>query len=257
MKAMLFDFMTFEKFVKWYTELGKLKIFWAKPVEKINLLSKEDSIYLVGIKWIVRGKIKETILAITKMVDEAPKAIDSLKSYGSLTKILMVPEETPINLSLINAKSVLYFWDINARTLEPNKDVRIKTLSKWGENDVGTFGRIHRQSWGFFMPPRIGDHVVLIALLNDSPVGMAYLNIHNFNIDYGIHVIKSNGRRRIGTALLVKLLELAKSMGASNISVVRVFRSVKGFSSDLRATKFYKANNPLIKLSIYRLNDEN
>jgi GNAT superfamily N-acetyltransferase len=256
MKAMLFDFMTFEEFVKWYTELGKLKIFWAKPVENISLLSKEDSLYLVGIKWIVRSKIKEAVLAITEIVDKVPKAIDSLKSYGSLTKILMVPEEAPINLSLINARSVLYFWDINARTLEPNKDVRIKILSKWGENDVETFRRIHKQSWGFFMPPRRGNHVVLIALLNDSPVGMAYLNIHNFNIDYGIHVVKSYWRRRIGTALLVKLLELAKFMGASNISVVRVFRSVKGASSDVRATKFYKANNPFIKLSIYRFNSE-
>jgi len=252
---MLFDFMTFEEFVKWYTELGKLKIFWAKPVENISLLSKEDGLYLVGIKWIVRSRIKEAILAITETVNEAPKAIDSLKSYGPSTKILMVPEETPINLSLINAKSVLYFWDINARTLEPNKDVRIKALPKWGENDVEMFRRVHKQSWGFFMPPRREDHVVLIALLNDSPVGMAYLNIHNFNIDYGIHVIKSQWRRRIGTALLVKSLELAKFMGASKISVVRVFRSVKGASSDVRATKFYKANDPFIKLSIYRLND--
>jgi hypothetical protein len=88
------------------------------------------------------------------------------------------------------------------------------------------------------------------------PVGIAYLNIHNFNIDYGIHVIKP-WRRRIGTALLTKSLELAKFMDASNISVVRVFRSVKGTPpSDTRATKFYKANNPSIKLSIYRLNND-
>jgi len=83
--------------------------------------------------------------------------------------------------------------------------------------------------------------VVLIALLNDSPVGIAYLNNRNFNIDYyGIHVVKSYWRRRIGTALLAKLLELAKFMGASYISVVRVFRSVKGASADMRAVKFYK-----------------
>ena len=97
--------------------------------------------------------------------------------------------------------------------------------------------------------------MVLTALLNDSPVGMAYLNIHNFNIDYGIHVIKPHWRRRIGTALLAKILELAKSMGASKISVVRVFRNIKGTYSDMRAAKFYKANNPSTKMSIYRLND--
>jgi hypothetical protein len=152
MKIMLFEFISFEEFVKWYTELGKLKIFWAKPIENISLLSEGDNLHLVGVKWIVKGRINEAILAITEIVDEVPKAIDSLKSYGSLTKILMVPEETPINLSLINAKSVLYFWNINARTLEPNKDVRMKTFTEWSENDVETFRRIHKQSWGLFIP---------------------------------------------------------------------------------------------------------
>jgi GNAT superfamily N-acetyltransferase len=251
--VMLFDFMTFKEYVKWYTELGKLKIFWAKPVGSISLLSKEDSLYLVSVKWIVRSKIKEAILAIAKTVDEVSKAIDSLKGYGSLTKILMIPEETPINLSLMNARSALYLWDVKRRTLDPNKDVRMKTFYEWSENDVETFRRIHKESWGFFIPPRRGDHMVLVALLNDSPVGMAYLNIHNFNIDYGVHIIKSYRRKRIGTALLAKILELAKSMGASNISVVRVFRNVKGASTDIRATEFYKANNPSIKMSIYRL----
>jgi GNAT superfamily N-acetyltransferase len=255
MKVMLFDLISFEEFVKWYNELGKLKIFWAKPIKNISLLSKEDNLHLVGVKWIVKGGIREAILAITEIVDEAPKAIDSLKSYNSSTKILIVPKETPINLSLINARSVLYFWDINARTLEPNKDVKMKTFTEWSENDVETFRRIQKQSWGFFIPSRRGDHVVLLAFLNDSPVGMAYLNIHNFNIDYGIHVIKPHWRRRIGTALLAKTLELAKSMGASKISVVRIFRNIKGASSDVRATKFYKANNPSTRMSIYRLND--
>lgn len=251
---MLFDFMTFEEFVKWYTELGKLKIFWAKPVENVSLLSKEDGLHLIGIKWIVRSRIEEAVLAIAEMADKVPNAIDSLKAYGSSTEILMVPEETPINLRLMDARSALYFWDVNARTQEPNKDVAVKTLTEWSENDVEAFRRIHRESWGFFIPPRRGDHVVLIALLNDSPVGIAYLNNRNFNIDYGIHVVKSYWRRRMGTALLVKLLELAKFMGASYISVVRVFRSVKGASADMRAAKFYKANNPFTKLSIYRLN---
>jgi GNAT superfamily N-acetyltransferase len=252
---MLLDFMSFEEFVEWYNELGKLKIFWAKPVEDVSLLSRENGLHIIGVKWIIRRRgIKEAILAIVETVDNVPKAIDYLKTYDSLNKILLVPEETPIDLSLVNAKSTLYFYDVNAKTLEPNKDVEVKTLLEWSENDVELFRRIHKQSWGFSIPPRRGDHVVLIALLNDSPVGMAYLNIHNFNIDYGIHVIKPYWRRRIGTTILVKLLDLAKLMGASSISVVRVFRSVKGAPSDIRATMFYKANNPFIKLSIYKLN---
>jgi hypothetical protein len=140
---MLFSFMTFEEFVKWYTELGKLKIFWAKPFESISLLSKEDGLYLVGVKWIIRSRIEEAVLAIAEMADKVPKAIDSLKAYGSSTKILMVPEEAPINLCLMDARTALYLWDVNAMTLEPNKDVAVKTFTEWSENDVETFRRIY------------------------------------------------------------------------------------------------------------------
>ena len=42
-------------------------------------------------------------------------------------------------------------------------------------------------------------------------------------------------------------------MGALRISVVRVFRSVKGTSSDMGAVEFYRANNPCVKMSVYRI----
>jgi hypothetical protein len=102
------------------------------------------------------------------------------------------------------------------------------------------------------VPLRGGDHAILIAFPGGSSVGMAYLNIHNFNIDYGIHVIKPCWRR-IGTVLLAEALRLAGSMGASRVSVVRVFRSIMGTSSDVRAVGFYRANNPLLKASVYRI----
>jgi len=254
---MLFGFISFEDFVKWYAELGKLRIFWAKPVESVSLLSKENNLCFVGVKWIVRGKIRDAVLSIARTQYEVPRIIKSFKDYGDLTKILMVPEESFMNLSLVNARSVLYFWNINTRTLEPNRDVRIKIYSEWSDEEFEIFKRIHKQSWGFFMPPRQGDHRVLVAFLDDSPVGMAYLNVHNLNIDYGIHVIKSYWRKRIGTALLAKLLKLAGSMHAFHISVVRIFRSINGTSSDMRAVKFYRANNPSVKVSVYRLNHGN
>jgi len=51
----------------------------------------------------------------------------------------------------MDARSAPYFWDVNARTLEPNKDVAVKTLTEWSENDVEAFRRIHREL-GFFIP---------------------------------------------------------------------------------------------------------
>jgi hypothetical protein len=119
---MLFEFMSFEEFIKWYSELSKLKIFWAKPSESIELLNKESILYLVSIKWIAKSKIKNAILAITETQDVASKIIKFLKQYGNSVKLLMVPEDTSINLGLINAKSLLYLWNVNAKTLEPNRN---------------------------------------------------------------------------------------------------------------------------------------
>jgi GNAT superfamily N-acetyltransferase len=247
--------MKFEDFARWYVELGRLKIFWAKPVQSISLLSKEDNnLCLVSVKWIVRGGIRSAVLAIAGTQHEVPKIVERLKGYENSAKILMVPEGSCMDLNLVNASSVLYFWDVvGAKTLEPNRDVEVKICRKWNESDLEKFKSIHKQSWGFFVPPRGGDHAILIASLGGSPVGMAYLNIRNFNIDYGIHVIKPWWRRRIGTTLLVKALRLAGSMGASWVSVVRVFRSIRGTSSDARAVGFYRANNPFLKMSVYRI----
>jgi GNAT superfamily N-acetyltransferase len=245
--------MSFEGFAKWYAELCKLKVFWAKPMQRISLLSKEDNLCLVGVKWIVRGRIRDAVLAIAGTQHEASKMVERLKGYGASAKILMVPEGSYMDLSLVDARSVLYFWDVGAKTLEPSGDVEIKVCREWSESDLEKFKSIHKQSWGFFVPPRGGDHAILIASLGCSPVGMAYLNIRNFNIDYGIHVIKPCWRRRIGTALLAEALRLAGSMGASRVSVVRVFRSIRGTSSDARAVGFYRANNPFLKASVYRI----
>ncbi|RSN70745.1 GNAT family N-acetyltransferase [Candidatus Korarchaeum cryptofilum] len=241
---MLFEFMDFGDFAGWYAELGKLKIFWAKPVKSISLLSEEKKI--IGVRWIIRGKIRDAVL-FSEM-----RGIN-LEDYRGSTKILIVPETSPVDLSLVDARSVLYFWDVNSRILEPNEDVEIKAYSEWGEGEMEKFKGIHKLSWGFFVQPRQQDHLILLAFLESSPVGMAYLNVNNFNIDCGIHVMRPYWRRRIGTALLAEILRLAKSMGAHRISVVRVFRSVKGTAGDMRAVEFYRANNPCVKMSVYRI----
>lgn len=126
-------------------------------------------------------------------------------------------------------------------------------MRKWGSDEVDIFRSIHKQSWGFFIPPRPRDHIVVLGLLDDAPVAVAYLNTHNFNIDYGVHVVRTYRRRRIGTRLLAELIRLAGVIGASNVSLMRVFRSTKGASSDIRALRFYTANNPSVRISIYRL----
>ncbi|MEZ0346272.1 MAG: GNAT family N-acetyltransferase [Infirmifilum sp.] len=69
------------------------------------------------------------------------------------------------------------------------------------------------------MPPRSGNHIVILASLNDLPVGIAYLNKNNFNIDYGIHVINSFWRNRIGTRILNEALGIARQLGVKYIGI--------------------------------------
>lgn len=253
MKDLLFGLMSFEDFIEWYTELGKLKIFWAKTVKKISLLDRKEDFILISVNWLVRNKVERALLAITETLHNTSEVIESLIKYKDSTKIIITPEDAFIDLNTVNAQSILYFWKTDAETLEPNENVRIEIGYDWNMSKLKIFENIQRQSWGFFIPPRLGNHGVILGYLNDTPVAMAYLNTHNFNIDYGIHVIRSHWRKRIGTRLLKEILKLARDRGVSNISIVRIFRKVGGTSSDIRALRFYQANNPYKGLSVYRL----
>ena len=79
---------------------------------------------------------------------------------------------------------------------------------------------------------------------------MTYLNKLNFNINYGVHVLHSYWRMRIGTAILRKALEISKDMGARYVSVVRTLRTLCSSSSDRRAILFYRANRSCLRLNI-------
>ncbi len=91
------------------------------------------------------------------------------------------------------------------------------------------------------MPPRNGDHIVVMGELHGKPVAMAYLNIRNFNIDYGVHVIRSCWRKKIGTRILTECFRIAKGRDKKITSCVRILRSIKWTSSDRRNIKFHES----------------
>jgi len=247
--------MNFNQFIDWYRELGKLKIFWAKQLNSIKLVSADEEKCLMEIEWAIRKHTERAIMIVAKDSNKASEMLrKSSNRYLDATKLVMIPEVDTLNPPYeINARSILYFWSRTSNTLEPNSEVRIITLSTWSDDDVETFRQIHKRSWGFFIPPRREDHIVVLAYLNDAPVGMAYFNKNNFNIDYGIHVIRTHWRNRIGTRILRETLDLGKKLGAKHVSVVRVLRSLKISSSDKQAILFYRANNPFLRLNVYRM----
>lgn len=250
---MVLGFRSFEEFAEWYAELCKLRIFWAKPVRSIRLVCREGCLSLIEVEWLVRSRVQRAMLGVVEDGCEAARAIELLRGYGDCVKVIMVPECKPVDLGVVDARSILYFWSTGAATLEPNRDVVVRVYRELSVEVLEAARIVQKQSWGFFKPPRPRDHVVLVGYLKGAPVASAYLNSNNFNLDYGIHVARRYWRIRIGTRMLVEALKLAELEGADRVSVVRVFRRVRGASSDVRAVEFYKANNPASTISVYRL----
>lgn len=241
-----------EEFADWYRELGNLKIFWAKPLKELKILMGEDS-HLIKVEWNVRRGVKRGIICIAKALDEALKEIKRFKGKG-VSLIMLVPEDQAVEdvvKRIASARSILYFWDVNAKTLTPNMEVNVVALRDWNEGDE--FKSVQRRSWGFYIPPVKGKHIVLLATFKGKVVGLTYLNLKTFNLDFGIHVVKEFWRRRIGTRLLSESLKLAREHGGRLVSVVRVLRSVRWTSSDRRALGFYRANMPKLRFSVMRL----
>jgi GNAT superfamily N-acetyltransferase len=245
--------MNLNQFLEWYRELGKLKIFWAKPLHGIKLLSIEDEGCLLEVEWFKRNRVEKAVMCIARTLDKVFEMVTTVERAYS-TNLILVPEDSEVDLAgMVDAKSILYFWDVYTKTLEPNEQVRTTVASEWDVEDVKVFREIHRNSWGYFIPPRENDHLVILAWLDEEPAGMAYLNKHNFNIDYGIHVKRDFWRKRIGTKILKEALRTSGELGAKHISVVRVLRSLKNSSSDRRALSFYRANNPSLKCNVFRV----
>lgn len=243
------DFYTFEK---WYKELGKLKVFWAKSLAELKLVSRDDKNCSIEVSWLVRKKVQSAVILLTS---NPSKVFEKFRNkYRNSVKLVIIPEDfSSILFHSIDARSILYFWDVSSKILEGNSEVKIVKLFEWNETHLKTFRKIHKASWGLFIPPRENDHIVILAYLNFTPVGMAYLNKNNFNIDYGVHVVRDFWRNRIGTRILRETLELAKQLNANYVSVVRILRSTRILSADKRALDFYKANKPFLRLNICRL----
>ena len=239
-----------QKFFNWLRVAGHLKVFWLKPVEKIEII---ESHRIFRVYWQSR-RSKGGIFAFVFTKDFRINELFT-SSSDDFDKILIIREDLIdlLDFHLVDAEGILYIWDIGKIDLiEPNKNVDIEVLESWNEDIVQCLENVQKKSWGFFKPPS-NHHVVFIAKINGEAIGSAYLNKLNFNIDYGIHVIKDFWRRRIGTRILHEIVNYVKSARGKYLTVVRVFRKVKGTKQDKIATSFYRANNPSHRFRTFRL----
>ncbi len=227
-------------------ELGTLRIFWAKPVREISVKSTNPLILRVA--WSNYRRSSEACFEIVSGRSNAFK-VDTCPN-GDLIAIT----SSALPLNMYDRWSIAYFYTAESRLLKGNSDVTVGSYESdsTDENIMQSVEYVQRRSWNFYIPPPIGD-IVFLAKLGGTLVGSAYYNPLSSNVDYGVHVVKQYWRRRIGTRLLSEVLNHAFRQGKRWVSVVRVIRGKKPVASDRRAIGFYEANDPSLKVNIYRL----
>ena len=234
-------------FIKWLKYSYSLHTFWNKTLGEVKLLYSNSSGFVLFAEW-PKGRRSRGGLFIF-YEDNLRKFIRRWLDYAAelgFDLILMTREESCFPS---DAQSMFFIWCLKeASFLKPSQDVEVRVLD-YGEA-VDIVRRVTRESWGFSISPRRELHLVLSAWLGGKPVGVAMLNKYNFNIDFGVHVVRGYWKRRIGTRLLYEAAVLAEGLGAEYLTVVRVLR---GSSADRRALGFYKANKPSLVLRVQRL----
>ncbi len=237
-------------FCHWYRHAGLLRVFWAKPVVDLGWDTKVNGGCGFRILWRIRKRCRPARLwLLTHPVDLQPPQPEDPPQLVLFPEDLWERMQGPVK-----ARSMLYLWRATARVRRPpHPEARVQILDTWTPKDRERFQAIQRASWGFFVPPVAGVHRVLLAWLDTEPVGLAYWNPHNGNLDFGIHVVRHRWRQGIGTRLLAEALTLTQQHGLPLLSVVRVFRSLRqtpgtpplwGTTADRRALAFYRAHQP-------------
>lgn len=182
---------TLEQFEKWLRGNGQLRTFWLKPVESISACETEKGA-IIKISWKVRSRLRTAVLAASTTTQAALKLLREAGEDGEDVQLILTPEEAeePENAW---QKSILYYWQLDKlHLLDPNPAIKVEAHEEWNEELERKMKKIQESSWSFYKPPKPELDVVLLAKLRGKAVGLAYLNKHTWNIDYGVHVAREH-----------------------------------------------------------------
>ena len=232
--------------VEWIKGLEVLGIFWARRLKNLEIHSANPPV--LSLTW-RRGR---GVIMYCPMA--GPECIDALRRAGENASRILITGSA-LGERAYDRWSKIFIYPVGGSTLEPNRDVTIEVYEPERIRDrvLAEARMVQQESWGFYIPPPAGDYVILAKLPSGRPVGTAYYNPASSNVDFGIHVARTHWRRRIGTRLLLEALRLAESSGRMWLSIVRVIRGKRPTTGDRRAISFYRANNPVAELNVYRI----
>jgi len=260
--APLFD--TLAAYEAWRQGISILRTFWASREERLALLGVKENGRLAAVARILRvpfyerkswgsqgdsrGEVQDIVLLRPKEellagLLEAAEELFRAQGMTAFGLSAWVPEQWPllerVGLSPYK-RSVLFGWDVS-RPLPKEGNPRVEVRPA-GPEQRPLLRRIQQSSWGFFIPPDFARQEVLIAWLDEEPVGSLYLNRDTGNLDFGVHVVRERWRQRVGAALLEAARERCLAWGLPRMTVVRVLRALTRINpDDWRALGFYRA----------------
>lgn len=237
-------------FLKWFVGVSSLRVFCAKPVKLLEVISRNP--ILLKVLW---KRSRKDLGAIVGVCFENPSDyIDIIYKMAMKNSLQGIVFTSNILEMGYDGWGKVWVYNVDSVFLKANLSVEIKIIrpEKTNMDVLADVEKVQRSSWGFYVRPLKGDYIIL-AYLGGAPVGSAYYNPRSSNIDYGIHVAREYWGKRIGTGLLVEITKLAKILGMAWISVMRVLRGRKPTLPDRRAIGFYRANNPCLEINIYRI----
>ncbi|MEM0369448.1 MAG: hypothetical protein QXT46_00440 [Pyrobaculum sp.] len=174
-----------DEFTLWYRQLGRIKLFWAKPVVELFILYRLVDGCVLKARWSSdKPKLEEVYITILKRV----KKLDFLLPLRG-TKILITPEE--IEKSLYSKRGSLCIYQVTRPCAS------------------GVY--INKKLEGH--PDPAPDH---IAISSGSDMKyLLYLNTWSFNIDY----LWLSQREYFQDAVLSAICE-ARRLGGRYVSIV-------------------------------------
>jgi len=250
MEDVLGPFQSVESLIDWLHRIGDLRVFWAKPVQEIQVKNRSPPV--LRILWRSARTHRTALLVFNPEPYVATAYYGSAEAFHVDSVLFASFGELP--LGGYDRWSKIFIYKSGQETLKPDTNVELEVYEpgQYGPGELSLAEEVQRESWGFYIKPHSRDYL-LVAYLEGEPVGVAYYDPGSSNIDYGVHVKRGYWRRRIGTRLLSETLSLARRLGKPWVTVVRVLRSVKPVASDRRAIGFYRANMPVSEVNVYRL----
>jgi len=252
--------------------LAILRVFWTVEEELLNYIivkDKWDNILAIGrmvkvpvvpwekMQWNKssepRGDVRDFIIikAESEILEFLSNFFDAFfKSYDLSRWGISTWDPNTIRLLEKSKKfkrlkrSILLGWrlPLSIPNLRLNKQVSLRFAKT--KEEIKKAYNVMKKSWNFVIYAKKDMEYIVLATINNTPVGMAYLNKETRNIDFGVHVVPEYRRKYIGTTIVKFVGDFCyKQLNKKWMFVVRLLPKDSLRNSDRVAIRFYVSTN--------------